>query len=514
MLQFKVLDNGEPPSAFPLRSAHVLGPDAVAIRAKIHFADGLIRVEKRDSGAAALALQHDAGACGEFVVQTTLLREREEPYLLSLELARHRLMALTLKLEDWQMFELPDSHPVMDRLKRSQRLFFDALCYQSEDPARADRTAKECLEVAIDGGEELAVSYAEGLLARRRETGYVPNRPIGGGIAIDSRHKPLRPWIREHLDFLQISTPWAQLQPRENGYAWRPLDSWLNWAYQAGVPAMVGPLVSFASGHIPDWVYVWQHSFNTLRELIYEHVENVLGRYGSTVPAWKVVSGLHVNHRLGCSFDQILELTRMTATVVKQRQPGAKALIEIDQPFGEYFAWHQQSIPPGTYAELMMQGATEFDGFVLRLLFGQAQPGQHARDLLQASMLIDHYAALGKPLHLVIGAPSRPVTEEMVATEADERVDPECGHWRKPWSPQVQARWFDAVAHVAMSKPQVESITWLHTMDHPEMELPLSGLIGEDHQPRPITRHVAGFRRLLRTTPAQAEATQHASARA
>jgi hypothetical protein len=72
----------------------------------------------------------------------------------------------------------------------------------------------------------------------------------------------------------------------------------------------------------------------------------------------------------------------------------------------------------------------------------------------------------------------------------------------------VQSHWLEAVYQVAMSKPYVESMVWQDFVDHPQMELPLSGLITEGLQVRDALRRLVGFRRtLLDPGPPEAPAT-------
>ena len=78
-------------------------------------------------------------------------------------------------------------------------------------------------------------------------------------------------------------------------------------------------------------------------------------------------------------------------------------------------------------------------------------------------------------------------------------VDSNCGHWRKPWSPVVQSHWLAAMLHITLSKPYVESVSWGDLVDHPEIELPLSGLVGESLEPKAAFKRMAAFRRMLAT---------------
>ncbi len=501
MLKFQVFENGQPAKRWAIRNAYLIGADNSAMRGEVRFEDGLILCEKRESGAASLALQYPAGTCGELTLQTTLLPERAEPYLLSLEFARHRLMMLYNKMEDWGMFDLPDDHPATKRLELARKLFVEALCYLDTDNAKADKYANDCLIASVDGSEELALMHADVLLTRRKTSGSIPRFPVGAGVALSQTHERVRNGLAINFDFAVIPTPWRELAPEEGEYRWQRLDSWVEWARVSKMPVVAGPVVSFDSSVLPDWVYIWEHDYDTVRDLLYEHTERVITRYKETIKLWNIVSGLHINSHFGFSFDQLLDLTRMASILTKEIQPSSKVLVEIRQPFGEYYATNQRSIPPLMYADLLIQGAVAFDGFAIKLLMGQSQPGQFVRDLMQVSNLLDQIAVFNKPVYLTVAAPSDVVTSIMIASpDAGTPVDPNCGFWRKTWSSSVQSRWLEAVMQIAMSKPYIEAVAWHEIVDHPDVELPLSGLMGEDLAAKPSFKRLAAFRKGLRET--------------
>lgn len=496
MLKFLVFDNGRPAEAWPLRNAYLIGSDGSAMRADITVEAGAIVCEKRETGAAALALQHRVGDLGELTIQTCLLPERDAPYLLTLELARHRLMTLYNKLEEWAMFDLDADHPVTKRTELARKTFIEALCVQAEDPVRADQLAQECLVAALDGSEELALAHSELLLNRRRHSNAVPRCAIGCGIALDQAHDRLRAGLLANFDFVQLPTPWKTLAPEEGEYRWELMDNWVEWAGRNRLPVVAGPVVSFEPTNLPDWLYIWEHDYDTVRDLIYEHIERVVGRYRNRVAVWKIVSGLHVNGHFSFNFEQLMDLTRMSTMLVKKVAPLAKVLVEVRQPFGEYYAANPRSIPPMMYVDLIVQSGISFDGFSLNLQMGQALPGQFTRDLMQVSNLLDQFAGFGKPLYLTAAAPSEPVTSMMIAVpDRTEPVDANSGYWRRPWSTVVQSHWLEAVFQIAMSKPFVEAIAWRDMVDHPHIDLPLGGLISEALQPKGALRRLVAFRR-------------------
>ena len=498
MLKFQVFKDEQPATDFPLRNAYLLGADGNAMRGDIVCDKGVIFCQKRETGVCALALQIPTGDCGTLTLQTCLLPEREEPYLLSLELARHRLMTLYNKSEDWGMLDVKSEHPVAKRMDKARSCFIEALCLRKDHPGKADTLAMQSLTASIDGSEELAIAHADLLLNRRRTTGSVPRHVVGTGVALDNTHQHLRDAIYTHFDYVTIPMPWKVLAPEEGDYQWEVLDEWVNWARSREMPVIAGPLVSFEPANLPDWLFIWEHDYETVRDLVYEHIEKVVDHFKDRISSWNVVSGLHVNNHFTVAFDQLMDLTRLSAMAVKKIQPNARVLIEIREPFGEYYAGNQRSIPPMMYADLLIQGGINFDAFTLKMLMGQSVNGQHTRDLMQISNLLDHFAPMGRPINLVMGVPSSMVTEEMIViTDTAQQIDPDCGYWRKPWTPGVQSTWLDAMMHIALSKPFVETITWTTVIDHSQMDLPLSGLVQESMHPKPALKRLTTFRRNL-----------------
>ena len=500
MLKFQVYDNGAAVQDWPVRNAHLIGSDNSAMRGDITFEEGLIQVNKRELGSASLAIQQPVGDCGELTIQTTLLPDREDPYLLSLEQARHRLMMLYNKLEDWGMFDLDIDHPIHKRLEQCKLLFIDSLCHQGTDPVKADSLAKECLINAIDASEELALIHAQSLLNRRKSAGVLPKYAVGCSVTLAQDSEPVRSAILSNFDFVYLPTPWKELSVAEGEYRWETMDDWVQWAAKNRVPMVGGPLVSFDHHVLPEWIYIWEHDYDALRDLIYEHTERIVTRYKNSIRAWNTVSGLHVNSQFNFSFDQLMDLSRMSTMLVKKIQPAAKVLIEIRQPFGEYYGQNQRSIPPLMYSDLLVQGGINFDAFIIKVLMGQAVSGQYTRDLMQISNLLDQFAVFGKPVHVVVAAPSDPVMEWMISQpgeEGDEPLDPDCGHWRTPWSQGVQSRWLGALFGMAMSKPFVETVSWNELIDHTDAELPLGGLVSEEQQPKKAFQSLIDFRKAL-----------------
>ncbi|MCC6321994.1 MAG: endo-1,4-beta-xylanase [Phycisphaerales bacterium] len=546
---------------WPLRHAHMFGADDVPVQSDIRVAEvrkgrggvSLIRCEKRSGESAGLSLQFpvtiEGGSVGSVVIlQTCLLPERERPYLLSLELARHRLMLVLNKLEDWAMFDLPANDPAMQMFEQARRAFTEALVAHAEGgggggrnagagevpyTAEADRLARRALALAVTAGEMLTQAQARAQFAKRMSGELAsaaariaaPPNAITNHEAAESRSAllgtvgvilPTPPQIGVSInpevfgpamqkavalcaDFVCMPMRWVDMEPTEGKYLFGKTDRWIEWAVrQARLPIVGGPIVDFRKGCVPEWLYIWEHDYETLRELVYEHVKNLVTRYRRTVGTWTVVSGLHVASNFALSFEQVMDLTRLVVMVVRKLQPGAKVQVQIDQPWGEYFADSTRAVPPLMYAEMVGQAGVNPDLFALRVEMGQPEQGRGTRDLMAFSAMLDRFAALEKPLSIAaISAPSRPADADSMGLDA--QMDP--GYWRAPWSPQTQVEWMTAFLGVAASKPYVHSVCW-HELYEPAKPAPadskFDGLVDASGHSKPSLWRLAEIRQAMR----------------
>src|SRR5207249_356392 len=146
--RFAVYDHQGPAADWPLTNAYLIGPDDLPVRGDVSFERGHIVCRKRGVEAVGLCLQYDAGPMGVLMLPTCLLPDRERPYLLSVELARHRIKMFIAKSEEWQMFDLSAEHPAMHEWEEARRLLTEA--WTANDPLRADQAARQSLIHATD----------------------------------------------------------------------------------------------------------------------------------------------------------------------------------------------------------------------------------------------------------------------------------------------------------------------------------------------------------------------------
>ncbi len=518
MIRFAVFDDAGPAREWPLRHAHLICKEGYAVPATVCFEEGMIVCPRKTTDAVAIALQVDAGAPGLLTLQTCLLPPRDEPYLLNLELARHRIMMILNKLEAWGLTDLPTTDPVMQGFDEARDLFTQSLISGSREGGGFDveqaRLAHRALELAIEASEKLALEAAERDLNRRftvvgtaspesddddtldgvdlMEQPPLP-AALGCTVHVDQFSEPLQAIVARHFEFIHCPMRWRDIEREEGKYRFNLSDRWIEWAIRVGKKRVAaGPILDFSARSIPKWLYIWQHDYDSFREFAYEHVKRVVTRYRKTVSRWTIVSGVNINQHFGFSLEQMLDLTRLAALLTKKLHPGAEVVVEIDQPFGEHGTHQRGAVPAMFYAEMVRETGINIDGIALRLQMGQGEMGRSTRDMAQLSDIIDQYAGLGLPLHITaIGAPHSPVPGRRREDEGDESfVDG--GFWHRPWNQAVQARWMTEAMSIALSKFPVASVCWQALFDttaNPEM--PHGGLITADGRAKASLRRLA-----------------------
>jgi hypothetical protein len=491
MLEFDVYMDGKKASRIDLAGALVFGQDQIPVRADLAFENGTIQCIKRSSGACGLCLSWQAGQSGTLMLSTTRLPDRDEPYNLNVELVRGQLAKLAQKLEDWGMYDFASAQEYLQEFQHTRELFVEAL--KQDEPARAAKMADEALDAAVTLGERLALFHGEILLSRRRQS---PGPRFGCRVDLFSMSDNYTNRLTEAFDFISVPMPWKHTEPKEHQYHWTQIDAWITWAARNRRHVHAGPLLSFDTNQVPEWIYIWEHDYDALRDLIYEHIQRVVRRY-KQVRVWNVVSGIHAVNSFNLSFDQLMELTRMSCLLVKKLAPRSQVMIDLALPFGEYYARNQRTIPPLLYADMAVQSGVKFDAFGVQVLQGVGVDGYHVRDLMQLSSLVDEFVSLSKSIHVSACQVPSDMTQDPWDRWSGEHEADEGGQWHSPWSQRLQAEWLQAFSRIAISKPFVESICWQDLADYEGHHLPHGGLCKNNMEPKLAFTELRNFRAML-----------------
>jgi hypothetical protein len=496
MLRFDVYLNGQPAKEISLAGAYMFGQDSIPVRADLVAANGQITCIKRIPGACGLSLLWQAGEAGRFMLATTRLPERSRPYNLNVELARAQVTHIAQKREDWGLFDYAQAEGLNRDFDAVRGKFVEAL--KCADGAKASILADEALAAGVTLGEKITLFHADIFLSRRKSTGQAAARTsFGCTIDIFSMGEAYTDRMREAADFVHVPTAWKHIAPKEGVQQFAQVDSWINWATRVKKPVIAGPLLGFEPAFLPEWLYIWEHDYDTLRNVIYEHTQAIVRRYDKQVKIWNVVSGIHAYNDFGLSFEQIMELTRMSCLLVKKLAPRSQVLLELVIPWGEYYARNQRTIPPLMYADMAVQSGIKFDAFGVRCCMGVPVDGLYVRDLLQISSLLDEFMGFGKPLHVTAAQVPSDVTADPWDLWGGQQPVPAAGQWHAPWSPRLQAEWLQAFYRIAISKPFIESVCWRDLADYEGHYIPHGGLCRNNMETKLAFKELRNFKSFL-----------------
>lgn len=500
MLRFAVDENNASTREFSLAGAYVIGSDGVPLRADMDLEETTLTCQKRADGPAGVAALWPVAGCGHLLLETSRLIEREKSYCLPLELARGRLMRMNQKREDWGLFDFEGFQPVAAEIDKARDVFVEAV--KQDDFATQFRLAEKALQLAIAAGEKLSHFHADIFLSRRKQSHAFSRRTIGCTLDQRNTSDPYRQALKDGFDFAHLPISWRTLEPKQQEYNWRLYDGWIEWLTRNRVPVHAGPLVNFQESQLPDWLAMYETDFETVRNLIFDHVRRVVERYSNYVFHWDVISGVHSDNTFNFTFEQLMEITRVCTALVKQLAPRAQAVINLSAPWGEYYARNQRTIPPMLYADMVVQSGVAFDGLGAQFVFGAPTDGLYVRDMFQISEKLDRLGNFGKPVHVTaVQVPS--------ASSSDRPVSSMGGSWRKPWDEAVQAQWIKEFYSIALSKPFVESITWSELVDNAEgSQIASGGLLHADLSPKPGYKTLLSFRSQLHATSRKPPATR------
>jgi hypothetical protein len=475
-VKFQIFKNGKVVDKFTLCGAYLFGGDGIGIRrAQINFKNGLIECEKSNLETAGLALLWPIEDFGKVLLPTTCLPEREQPYNLNVEITRAKLMQIVNKREDWLF--LNNTEVLEDLLKESQDLFIQAIQNISM-PSKASKLADESLKKAIVSSEKLAINQAASLFNTRTASHGLGRGCFGCRIdpmKIDNPAYVAK--LMELFGSVTIPINWAKIEPRKGEYDFSKIDACIDVLSKKKLTLSAGPLLFFSKGSLPKWLLRSGSGFEKIRETAYRFISKVVARYNSAIRAWYAISGMNAFNQFGFGFEQILEMTRAANMAVKQASDRAFKIIEVCNPWGEYYMSTPNSIPPLVYMDMVVQSGIHFDAFGLQVRFGKNQAGMHVRDMMQISAILDNFAPIAKPLYITsVEVPSQD-GEGMYSSKV-------AGIWHGQWNESRQGQWIEQFYKIALSKQFVNSVTYENLVDAADGAIHHGGLLTDVLQPK------------------------------
>jgi len=474
-VKFQVFKNGKVADKIPLDGAYLFGTDGIAIRrADITFKNGFIECNKPNLETSGLSLLWAVDGFGKVFLATTCLPERDRPYNLNVEIARAKLMQIINKREDWSFFN--EIEGLGDISQDAQDLFIQAIQNISVPPL-ASELADESLRKTIVFSEKLATKQAKVVFnARGKSHGF-------GRGCLGCKVEPLQisnpkyvEKLLELFNFVTIPINWAQIESQKGTYDFSMIDACIGVLGKRKLVLCAGPLLCFSKEYLPNWLLRSKAGFEKIRETAYQFVSEVVTRYSGNIRVWRVINGLNAFNHFGFSFEQVLEMTRAANMAVKAACDRALKIVDISNPWGEYYATTPNTIPPLVYVDMVVQSGINFDAFGLQMQFGKNQAGMHVRDMMQISAVLDYFAPVAKPLY---------ITEVEVPSQMSDLNDGDAaGLWHEEWDQSRQGQWIDQFYKIALSKPFVDGVIYSNLADRENSTIANSGLFTQLLEPK------------------------------
>ncbi|MGE4286287.1 MAG: hypothetical protein AB7F23_06710 [Phycisphaerae bacterium] len=470
-MRFLVYSNGALASEFDLNGAYVFDADrtVLGISDSIAFADGRISFDLLNYETAGLSVLWNVDGIGRLQLSTAKLRRRQEPYILNLELARAKLMQITLKREDWELFDEQDDH-THKVISAAVKLFVEALA-NVRSPAKASEYADKCLKKAILAAENLAQRQAQYVIEEKAQRNEL--NELSNACVLQPKYTNSPSYIKNIsaiFDRIVIPVHWVDIEKKKGTYDFSALDQYIAAFNGTKVKFTAGPLLRFENGFFPSWLA--DYEFDGVKELAYNFVSEAVKRYAGVIDSWVLVGGMNSRNDLKFAFDDCIDICAAACMAAKTAHSSTTRILSLDKPWGWYHGENVRTIPTEQFAETLVQNAISFDKLGLEIDFSGLDPDNHARDLMQISAMLDRFSMSLRPLCIMsVKVPS---------------AQNKGGYWRALWSDNTQAAFVKALYKILFGKHQIDMVAYGCFID-PETPV---GLVSQAGEPKKALKFI------------------------
>lgn len=481
-----------PPSLSVAARAHLeaavftVGEEQVPVPTECRIQDGRLVACWAQSESRYLSVPWPVGPFGCLVTTTATLREQDQPYRLAVELARGKLHQVRSQAADWQAIGLRLPAAWDRDLAETTRQFARAALTPAPE---GDELAVRVLEQGFVLADRLVRHYVEQLLEVRRSSGD----PLGTRLAARTFSGPM-PQADNYargLTAARVALHWRDVEPEESCYRWETTDRAVAAALRSGLPITIGPVIDPSPGLLPPWVAAWEGDLTTLAAYMCDFLETALNRYRGEVRSWVVCSGFNHAPVLGLDDDDRFHLVYRLFESAQQLDPELDLTVGLAQPWGDYLADEELTIPPLTFADDLIRTGVKVSAVELEVRPGCVPRGSRPRDLLDTARLLRLFGLLGTPLELLLGYPASSGADEAAAGGGQSLWEPA---WRSAPTPEGQAEWGASFVALGLAHPQVRAVTWDHWSDADPHLVPHAGLIDPTGRPRPLLARLQSLR--------------------
>lgn len=485
-----LVPRGERLQGDAVQRAYLGGMDHVPWLSSAEWDGQILTVERdvRESGT--LAIPWSVPGHGEFVLTTTSLMERKQPYDLSLELARGTLHRLRSQIANWQLAGFRPSEQARTFLGESQEAFLRAATHQSQ-PEIVWQASDDCLQAAFAAIE---LSCAE-LAAHAIQSRLSPTAQLTTLLGAPLESPPLDPkvakWVEASFNTAQLPLCWAEIEQKAGVRSYAAIEHQLRWCRDQGLKTIAGPLFRPNRRSWPAWLDVRTSDFEDVQRHVLEFTEETLRFFQGKVHVWHAVSAIAGDNETRLTEEQRLRLTVSVIELVRRLDPRTPLIVSFDQPWGEYMTRRHYDLSPLHFADMLVRSDLGVAGLGLEINFGYDHRATWSRDLLEVNRQIDHWSTLGLPLLIFLAAPSQSVSDPWAIepTTANRRLGAAGA------TPEWQKRFAEHYVPFLVGKQAVHSVIWNQLRDAYPHDFAHGGLFDVAGARKPIVEALADFRR-------------------
>jgi hypothetical protein len=454
------------------------GPEELPWFARVYFSGDQLIIERNESDSGRVYVPWRVRDGAPMLLGTATLMERDEPYVLEVELARGMVNVLRTQLAQWEMIGLEIPKGLAAGVLEATVEFARAATMQT-DPRSAAEWAQRSLATTVIMMSRLADEYARQALYQRRL-----QKPISSWFGVHLGHHLPRANITRQLmnTFNMVSVPlsWRSIEALEGRRNWQDADAQIEWAHSAGLRICAGPILELDDRGVPDWTYLWEKDSESLFAFMLEHIRAVVERYRGKVHLWQVASRMTHGHALGLNEEARLQVAARAITALRQLDPTTPLVVTFDQPWAEYLATEQLDLAPLSFADALVRADLGLSGIGLEINLGYHPDGSLHRGPLAISRLIDTWNLLELPLLVALTSPSSAAADpnangkvHVLSSQEDDVT------------PDSQRDWINRYVPLILAKGVVQILIWNQLSDAAPHHYPHSGLFDAAEKPKP-----------------------------
>ena len=458
---------------------HICGQDDLPWFARVYFSGDHLVIERNESESGRVFVPWRIGQAGSVLIGTSTLMERDEPYLLEVELARGMVNCLRSQLATWEMLGLNVPKGLASGVLEGTVEFARAATTQDDPPTAAD-WAQRCLATTSTTMARLAEEYARQALAMRRKQPRPLASWFGVHLGSDLPDGNIARQLVKTFNMVSIPMTWRTIEAVEGRRNWSQVDAQTEWAQSAGLRICAGPLLELDDRGVPDWTYLWEGEVDSLLAFMLDHVRTVVERYRGKVHLWQVAARMTHGHALGLSEEARLQAAAKAVSTVRQLDPTTPIVVTFDQPWAEYLATEQLDLAPLHFADALVRADLGLSGIGLELNIGYHPGGSLQRGPLAVSRLIDNWSLLELPLLVALTMPSSAEDDphsngkaRVVSSQADDVTL------------ESQREWVERHVPLVLAKSAVQVVLWNQLSDAAPHPYPHGGLFDAANKPKP-----------------------------